>query len=294
MQVRWDDKDNRKVSIKRNAGNGEMVKIHFHPAKSIRVWPNEDTTNIETPKNPKRKRYIYHHARNDVCSLPLSLATMHAFRLARGVWKEKRTSGKPQPLPRRKQRALAARKRRLSGILLMWDKQTSMAARSRQHIGPGLINRDGRLPFGPATYGLIKRYGERSIRTPELIEFRGCTTALAPGAACPAPHPSLATTISSLDELPRNIFRIGHRFHIFPFTPEEDSKGFKIEGCSLILHCFANEWILERYYQQQTWKFMKPTYLIIQFFNCISKSERFSLKKKNRENRHHRLWVKEE
>lgn len=123
-----------------------------------------------------------------VCSP--SPATMHAFRLARGVWKEKRTSGKPQPLPRRKQRALAARKRRLSGILLMWDKQTSMAARSRQHIGPGLINRDGRLPFGPATYGLIKRYGERSIRTPELIEFRGCTTALAPGAACLPPSPS--------------------------------------------------------------------------------------------------------
>lgn len=146
------DKDNRKVTIKRNAGkwresrNGQNS---FPPRKvdSRLTDPNEDTTNIETlPQKPQTQTLYLSRTDRLVCPPPPPPATM------RLDWPE--ASGKKREALEScgslvaRAAAAPARKRRLSGILLMWDKQTSMAARSRQHIGPGLINRDGAFLSG--------------------------------------------------------------------------------------------------------------------------------------------------
>lgn len=135
------DKDNRKVTIKRKQKWSKFISTP--QSRFAFDDPNEDTTNIETdpPKTPNANVISITDRR--VCPSPLPPATMR-LDWPEASGKKRESSGKLDPLSQREARAAApGRKRRLSGILLMWDKQTSMAARSRQHIGPGLINRDG-------------------------------------------------------------------------------------------------------------------------------------------------------
>lgn len=79
------DKDNRKVTIKRKQKWSKFISTPQSRFAFDRSERGHHKHRNRPPKNPKRKRYIYH---GSTC-VPIPPSPCNdAFRLARGVWKE--------------------------------------------------------------------------------------------------------------------------------------------------------------------------------------------------------------